>query len=66
MGLYSRGIAGWKLDTRMQEELAVAALRQALGTRNVARGMVVHSGRGGQYAGKIFRRCLRLPEPDEL
>jgi len=58
MDLYSRRIVGWKLDTHMQEELVIEALRQALGTRTVARGMVAHSDRGGQYAGKGFRRLL--------
>ncbi|GAA4439813.1 hypothetical protein GCM10023188_36400 [Pontibacter saemangeumensis] len=58
MDLYSRRIVGWRLDRHMQEELVVAALRQALGTRTVAQGVIMHSDRGGQYAGKSFRRLL--------
>ncbi|TXK50055.1 IS3 family transposase [Pontibacter qinzhouensis] len=58
MDLYSRRIVGWRLDAHMQEELVVEALRRALATRTVAPGMLVHSDRGGQYAGKAFRRLL--------
>ena len=58
MDLYSRRIVGWKLDTHMQEELVIEALRKALGTRTVARGLIVHSDRGGQYAGRVFRKLL--------
>jgi transposase InsO family protein len=58
MDLYSRRIVGWKLEEHMQEELVIEALRQALATRVIAKGMVLHSDRGGQYAGKKFRRLL--------
>ena len=58
MDLYSRRIVGWRLEEHMQEELVVAALGQALSTRTVAQGMIAHSDRGGQYAGKVFRKLL--------
>lgn len=58
MDLYSRRIVGWKLDIHMQEELVTEALRRALATRAVGQGMTVHSDRGGQYAGKAFRKLL--------
>ncbi|GAA4439389.1 hypothetical protein GCM10023188_35720 [Pontibacter saemangeumensis] len=58
MDLYSRRIVGWQLEEHMQEELVVEALRRALSIRTVARGMIAHSDRGGQYAGKAFRRLL--------
>ena len=58
MDLYSRRIVGWKLDVHMQEELVTEALRKAPATRAVAQGTVVHSDRGGQYAGKAFRKLL--------
>lgn len=58
MDLYSRRIVGWKLDTHMQEELVIEALSKALGTKTVAKGMIVHSDRGGQYAGRVFRKLL--------
>jgi putative transposase len=56
--MYSRRIVGWKLEEHMQEESVVAALRQALTTRSASQGMIAHSDRGGQYAGKVFRKLL--------
>ncbi len=58
MDLYSRRIVGWKLASHMREELVIAALRKALATRNVKAGLIVHSDRGGQYAGGLFRMLL--------
>lgn len=58
MDLYSRRIVGWQLEEHMQEELVVEALRRALSIRTVIEGMIAHSDRGGQYAGKVFRRLL--------
>ena len=58
MDLYSRRIVGWRLDVHLQEELVIEALRQALGTRPIVEGMIAHSDRGGQYAGKAFRKLL--------
>jgi putative transposase len=58
MDLYSRSIGGWKLAEHMPEELVIEALRQALSTRSVVQGMIAPSDRGGQYAGKVFRRLL--------
>ena len=61
MDLYSRRIVGWQLEAHMREELVIRALNKALGSRslNPEAGLIVHSDRGGQYAGKEFRRVLR-------
>jgi len=58
MDLYSRWMVGWQLEEHMQEELVIEALRRALATRAIPSGMIVHSDRGGQYAGKTFRGLL--------
>lgn len=58
MDLYSRKIIGWKLADHMREELVSASLQQALNTRQPAHGLIVHSDRGGQYAGSSFRSLL--------
>ena len=58
MDLFSRRLVGWHLDVHMQEGLVVEALTKALGTRNVAKGLMVHSDQGGQYAGGSFRKLL--------
>jgi putative transposase len=58
MDLYSRRIVGWQLASHMREGLVITALRKALATRNVKAGLIVHSDRGGQYAGGLFRMLL--------
>ena len=58
MDLFSRRIVGWQLAEHMQEGLVVQSLKQAFDTRSVPEGMIVHSDRGGQYAGKTFRGLL--------
>jgi len=58
MDLYSRRIVGWKLDDHMKEELILEAFKKALAVREVFKGMIVHSDRGGQYAGGVFRDLL--------
>lgn len=59
MDLYSRKIKGWHLDMHMKEELVIMALRNAFSRGSVPKGMVLHSDRGGQYAGKAFRKLIR-------
>ena len=58
MDLYSRRIIGWHLDDNMQETLITAAFKKALRKRKVQKGIIVHSDRGGQYAGNIFRKMI--------
>lgn len=58
MDLYSRRIIGWQLDNHMKEALAVAAFKKALMSRTTAKGLMVHSDRGGQYAGNQFRKLI--------
>ncbi len=57
--LYSRFIAGWAVAETMTEELIITALKQAIGRRELERGCIVHSDRGGQYVGGEFRRLLQ-------
>ena len=42
----------------MEEPLVIAALRQAIKARQPAYGLVHHTDRGGQYAGKKYRKIL--------
>lgn len=62
MDLYSRRIVGWHLADNMQEELVVAAFKKALANRKTGQGLIVHSDRGGQYAGSAFRALLMKKE----
>lgn len=58
MDLFSRKIIGWELEEHMQEALIVGAFKKCLNTRVIADGVIVHSDRGGQYAGSNFRKLL--------
>lgn len=58
MDLYSRRVVGWQVDCHMREELVIASLHKALQTRSVKASLIVHSDRGGQYAGGGFRKLL--------
>lgn len=58
MDLFSRKVTGWQLLGHMKEPFVVEAFKKAWGNRNAGKGLVVHSDRGGQYAGKNFRKLL--------
>jgi putative transposase len=47
---FSRRVVGWNLSERIDAELALGALEQALKSRNPASGWIHHSDRGVQYA----------------
>jgi putative transposase len=57
LDLASRRVVGWALRTRLDQELALAALRMALAHRG-ARGGLHHSDRGVQYASAAYQRLL--------
>lgn len=58
MDLYSRKICGWHLEDHMREELVIRSFEKAVGRNTIADGLIIHSDRGGQYAGKDFRKKL--------
>ncbi|WP_091396896.1 IS3 family transposase, partial [Arachidicoccus rhizosphaerae] len=59
LDLYSRRIIGWTLSTHMREEIVITAFEKAVRLRNkIPAGLIVHSDRGGQYAGNGFRSLL--------
>jgi putative transposase len=60
MDLYSRRIVGWHLEEHMREALVQQALKKALQSRRIQDALIVHSDRGGQYAGKSFRSLLEV------
>jgi transposase InsO family protein len=57
LDLGSRRVVGWALRTRLDQELALSALRMALAQRGV-RGAMHHSDRGVQYASTAYRQLL--------
>jgi transposase InsO family protein len=58
MDLYSRRIVGWELADHMKETLVIESFKRARRRRSVPKGLIVHTDRGGQYAGKSFRMLL--------
>jgi len=58
MDLFSRKIIGWQLKEDMKEALIIEAFKKALQNRTAAKALVVHSDRGGQYAGNTFRKLI--------
>jgi transposase InsO family protein len=58
MDLFSRKIIGWQLEINMREELVIAAFKKACQNRSLGKGVIIHSDRGGQYAGNAFRKLI--------
>jgi len=58
LDLFSRKVIGWSLADHMREELIVSSFKKVLNNRTLSSATIVHSDRGGQYAGKLFRNLL--------
>lgn len=58
LDLCTRRIVGWALADNMEASLIIRALQQAIVRLSPARGLLVHSDRGGQYADTEFRALL--------
>ena len=55
---FSRRVVGWALADHLRTELAAAALRMALTSRQPAPGLIHHSDRGSQYLSAAYRELL--------
>jgi putative transposase len=62
MDLWSRRIVGWEYARLMEEDLVLDAVRGAIRERQPGPGLIHHTDRGGQYAGKRYREVLRRAE----
>ena len=58
--LRTRRVVGYSTSERMQEELVVNALRNAVSVHPVPPGALFHSDQGSQYAGNLFAQELEL------
>ncbi|WP_419581136.1 IS3 family transposase [Stieleria magnilauensis] len=56
--LHSRKIIGWKTSRKIDSELVIESLDQAIVFRSPSAGLIVHSDRGSRYASAAFRRRL--------
>ncbi len=59
MDLCSRRLVGWEFSESMTEPLVLSALHSAIRLRQPPAGLIHHTDRGGQYAGKKYRGVLR-------
>ena len=58
LDLASRRVVGWAMRDTLDAELAVSALRMAIGTRRPPPGLLHHSDRGSQYACAEYQAVL--------
>lgn len=58
LDLFSRRVVGWSMDDNMRKELALKALKMAMGQRRPAAGLMHHSDQGSQYASGAYRAAL--------
>src|SRR5205807_9926343 len=56
---YSRKVIGWELDSHLEDDLALAALKMALRRRKPPAGLTHHSDRGVQYASDDYTDLLK-------
>jgi transposase InsO family protein len=54
MDAFSRKIVGWNLGPKLTTDLALAALNNAIESRQPAPGLIHHSDRGVQYASAVY------------
>src|SRR4051812_7901410 len=59
MDLRSRRIVGWEYGRWMDEDLVLGTLKRAICERQPSPGLIHHTDRGGQYAGRRYRDVLR-------
>jgi putative transposase len=58
LDIYSRKIVGWAISPRIDGELTIAALNDAIKKRNPPRGVFHHTDRGVQYAYSEYVKIL--------
>jgi putative transposase len=58
LDLYSRRVIGWSVSKRIDGDLAVAALKMAIGQRKPKPGCIHHSDRGVQYLCNEYVKLL--------
>ena len=56
--LCSRRVVGWSLANHMRTQLVTDALKQALDSRSIPKGLIFHSDRGSQYGSGAYRKIL--------
>ena len=55
----TKQVVGWQVRADMPEALITTALQRALLAQRPCPGLIVHSDRGGQYVGNVYKTLLR-------
>lgn len=58
LDLCSRAVVGWSMTNHMRAELVNQALSMAIGQRQPAAGLIMHTDRGSQYGADSYRQLL--------
>lgn len=59
LDVYNRQIVGWAMSERLNRQLVIASLKQALSHRRPMKDMIFHSDQGSQYTSDEFREVLK-------
>lgn len=59
MNVQSRKIIGLSMSDKLSQDLASAALKDAVGRQSPSEGLIHHSDRGRQYASYVYQALLR-------
>lgn len=62
LDLFSRKVVGWAMEDRINQQLTLSALRQAIAIRKPSKGLLHHSDRGSQYAAQRYQNTLKAYE----
>lgn len=57
--VYSRRVVGWSMDTKMKDQLVIAAFNQAYGKEHPESGLIVHTDQGSQFTSGNFQMLLK-------
>ena len=52
-------VTAWAVSNRMKRDLAIRALKMAIGFRSLPKGCIFHSDRGSQYCSHDYQQILR-------
>ena len=59
LDLFARRVVGWAMSARVNQELVLSAMRQAIARRSPSDGIIFHSDRGSQYASRAVNELLK-------
>ena len=58
LDLYSRRVIGWAMSAKPDQQVALQALRMALGQRRLQPGLIHHTDQGGLYTSVAYQRLV--------